>query len=94
MTGPVKFLFRLYITGNAPNSVQAVTNLTELCRRHLQDQHEVEIIDLLEHPTLALSDKIFMTPTLIKLLPKPEIRIVGGLSDWDPILERLGVGTA
>jgi circadian clock protein KaiB len=92
MARPVKFKFRLYITGNAPNSVQALTNLTEWCRCQLPNRHHLEVIDLLAHPTRALTDKVFMTPTLVKLSPKPEFRIVGALSDLSLHLEHLGLG--
>jgi circadian clock protein KaiB len=91
MTRPVKFKFRLYITGNAPNSVQALSNLTDWCRCHLQNRPNFEVIDLLTHPARALADQVFMTPTLVKLSPKPELRVVGALSDLSHILDRLGV---
>jgi circadian clock protein KaiB len=90
MDAPI-FKFRLYIIGNAPNSVKAMTNLTELCRRHLPDRHQIEVVDLSRNPGRALSDGVIMTPTLIKLAPGAELRIVGSLSDEPPILESLGL---
>ena len=75
------FNFRLYITGHAPDSVRAMANLTNLCHRHLPDRHHIEVIDLLLHPQRALSDGVFRTPTLVKLAPGPEVRIVGSLSN-------------
>jgi circadian clock protein KaiB len=88
MTPPI-FRFRLYITGDAPNSVQAKANLAELCRCHLGDRHHVEIVDLLRDPRRALADGVFMTPTLVMLAPGPELRIVGSLSDAAPLLASL-----
>jgi len=88
------FAFRLYITGSAPSSVLALGNLTELCRCHLGDRHRIEVVDLLEHPGRALADRVFMTPTLVKLAPPPELRIVGSLTDWLAVLARLGVRPA
>ena len=40
------FVFRLYVTGNAPNSLQAMANLAQLCETHLPGRHEIEIVDV------------------------------------------------
>ena len=65
------FKFRLYVAGDAQNSAQAVANLTALCRAHLPDRHEIEVVDVFREPKRALADGIFMTPTLVKLAPSP-----------------------
>jgi circadian clock protein KaiB len=83
--------FRLYVTGNAPNSLLAIANLADLCGRYLADRHQVEVIDLLEHPERALADGVYMTPTLVKLAPPPEVRFVGSLSEPAPIIATLGL---
>jgi circadian clock protein KaiB len=81
MRSSERFTFRLYITGDAPNSVQAMANLTKLCQCHLPERHHIEVVDLLRDTQRALSDAIYMTPTLVKVSPAPEVRIVGSLSD-------------
>ena len=63
---PDVFSFRLYIAGDAPNSLQAMANLTQLCETHLPDRHEIEIVDVLLDPKRALTESIFMTPTLVR----------------------------
>lgn len=88
------FSFRLYIAGDAPNSLQAVANLGRLCRTHLPDRHEIEIVDVLLDPKRALTESIFMTPTLVTDSPYPGHRIVGNLSNTEPILQILGLGVA
>lgn len=85
------FKFRLYIAGDAPNSVQALGNLSALCRAHLPDRHEIEVVDVFREPKRALADGIFMTPTLVKLAPLPLRRIVGTLSQTQPVLWALGL---
>jgi len=86
------FKFRLYIAGDAQNSAQAVANLSALCRMHLLDRHEIEIVDVFREPKRALTDGIFMTPTLIKLAPSPAPRrVVGTLSQTQPVLQALGL---
>lgn len=88
------YTFRLYIAGDAPNSLQALANLTELCAAHLANRHEIEIVDVLLDPKRALAESIFMTPTLISDSPYPGHRIVGTLSNTEPILQILGLGAA
>ena len=85
------FKFRLYIVGNAPNSVQAVANLNALCLKHLPNVHHIEIVDVLKEPKRALADGILLTPTLVKLSPAPISRILGTLSQPQPILLALGL---
>lgn len=91
---PEVFAFRLYIAGDAPNSLQALANLTLLCETHLPDRHQIEIVDVLLDPKRALTEAIYMTPTLVTDSPYPGHRIVGTLSHTEPILQILGLGAA
>jgi len=87
------FRFRLYVAGDTQNSIQAVANLTVLCRANLPNQHQIEIVDVLREPMRALKDHIHMTPTLVKLAPSPVRTIVGTLSQTQPLLQALGLVT-
>jgi circadian clock protein KaiB len=77
---------RLYVAGNAPNSLSAIANAKAICDEHFAAGHELEIVDLLEHPRRALADRIIVTPTLLKLEPLPAQRVIGNLSDTDQVL--------
>ncbi len=88
---PDVFTFRLYVAGHAPNSLQAIANLAQLCETHLPDRHEIEIVDVLLDPKRALTESILMTPTLVTDSPYPGHRIVGTLSNIEPILQILGL---
>jgi circadian clock protein KaiB len=79
------------VAGETQNSVRAIANLSALCREHLIDRHEIEIIDVFKEPKRALDDRILMTPTLLKLAPVPEQRIVGTLKDTQTVLVALGL---
>jgi len=81
---------RLYVAGNAPNSVRAIANCRAICDEHFASGHQIEIVDLLQHPKRALADGIIVTPTLLKLLPLPVQRVVGSLSDTNQVLLVLG----
>lgn len=89
----VLFKFRLYVAGGAQNSAQALANLTAICREHLPDRHEIEVVDVFREPERALADGILMTPTLVKLVPSPVRRIVGTLSRTQTVLQTLGLAT-
>ncbi|MEO8601765.1 MAG: circadian clock KaiB family protein [bacterium] len=91
MSARAKFKFRLYIAGDTRNSSEAMVNLTALCRDHLPSRHVIEIVDVFLEPQRALADGIFMTPTLVKLAPAPQRKIVGTLSQAQPVLEALGL---
>jgi len=91
MTAREAFSFRLYVTGNAPNSTRALANLTEFCRCHLAGRHHIDVVDLDLEPRRALQDRVYMTPTLIKLAPGVEARIVGCLTDHEPLLAAFGL---
>jgi circadian clock protein KaiB len=83
--GGKKYLLRLYITGSAPRSLIAVNNITQICKNHLDD-YELQIIDVYQTPNLAKEDQIIAIPTLVKVLPLPERRVIGDLSDVEKVL--------
>ncbi|MFB9242925.1 circadian clock protein KaiB [Massilia antarctica] len=85
------YIFRLYVAGDAQNSVLARANLRALCETYLPEQHQIEVLDVFREPTRALEDAIFMTPTLIKLAPSSVRRIVGTLSQTESVLLALGL---
>ena len=72
MTTGVRVL-RLYVAGSAPNSVQAIANIEEICRQYLQGNYQLEIVDVLKQPFRALADGVMVTPSLIKLSPSPVV---------------------
>ena len=91
MLAPVSYEFRLYVAGEAPNSAQALANLTALCLAQLPDCHRIEVIDVFQHPRRALDDGVLMTPMLLKLSPDPKRRIVGTLAQTRAVMLALGL---
>jgi circadian clock protein KaiB len=85
------FKFRLFVAGGTQNSAQAVANLNAICRAHLPDRHDIEVVDVLREPKRALADGILMTPTLVRLAPTPVERIIGTLSQTQTVLRALGL---
>ncbi|MDB6033460.1 MAG: circadian clock protein KaiB, partial [Verrucomicrobiales bacterium] len=89
----ILFKFRLYVAGDTRNSARALANLTALCRTHLPERNEIEIVDVLREPKRALKDGIFMTPMLVKLAPGSVEKIIGTLSQTNRVLQALGLET-
>lgn len=77
---------RLYVAGQTPKSVAALTNLKRICETHMKGQYRIEIIDLLKTPQLAAGDQILAVPTLVRRLPEPIKRIIGDLSNEEKVL--------
>jgi circadian clock protein KaiB len=77
---------RLYVAGQSPKSLRAFANLTTLCEEHLAGRYEIELIDLVDDPSLARSDDILAIPTLVRRLPEPLRRIIGDLSNTERVL--------
>jgi circadian clock protein KaiB len=77
---------RLYVAGQTPKSLMALSNLKNICEQHLAGRYRIEVIDLLEHPQLAAGDQILAVPTLVRRLPEPLKRIIGNLSNMERVL--------
>ena len=85
------YVFRLFIAGDAPNSVRALANLYALCHKHFPESHRIEVVDVLTLPMRALADGVVVTPTLVKVSPTPEQQIIGNLSEEAELLRALGL---
>src|SRR3569623_1046375 len=82
---------RLYVAGQTPKSVLAISNITKYCNEHLAGKYSIEVIDLLKNPQLAEGDQIFAIPTLVRKVPEPIRKIIGDLSDKEKVLVCLNI---
>ena len=87
----IQYDLRLYVAGQTPRSLQALSNLKRICEEHLAGQYRIEIIDLLKKPQLAAGDQILAIPTLVRTIPKPARKIIGDLSNIEKVLVGLDV---
>lgn len=85
---------RLYVAGQSPKSLRAFANLKKLCEEHLTGCYEIEIIDVVEDPSLAQGDDIVAIPTLVRRLPEPLRKIIGDLSNTERVLISLKPASA
>ena len=86
-----RYDLRLYVAGQTPRSLQALSNLKRICDEHLAGQYRITIIDLLKRPQLAAGDQILAIPTLVRAIPKPMRKIIGDLSNTERVLVGLDV---
>jgi circadian clock protein KaiB len=82
---------RLYVAGQTPKSVAALTNLKKYCEEHLKGRYQIEVVDLLLHPQLAEGDQILAIPTLVRKVPEPIRKIIGDLSNEERVLVGLDI---
>lgn len=83
--------FRLYVAGHTPLARAAVDNLRAVCLACVGPDHEIHVVDVLDHPALAEEARILATPTVIRLAPLPSRRVIGDLSDQRAAALALGL---
>lgn len=86
---PEQYVLRLYITGASPHSTKAVANIRAICNLHLPGRHSLEIIDVYQQGAVATAEQLVALPLLVKMLPLPERKMIGDLSDTNKVLKTL-----
>ena len=85
-----KYRFLLFVAGATERSRMALSRVRELCESHLKDNYDLEVIDVYQQPEQARIHQIIATPTLVKLLPSPESRFIGNLSNFTGVFAERG----
>jgi circadian clock protein KaiB len=80
------YILQLYVAGLTTRSQQAIRTVTTICEEQLADRFDLEVIDIYQHPELAIGEQIIAAPTLIKKLPLPLRKIIGSMVDKDKVL--------
>ena len=80
------YVLRLYVAGQTPKSINAITNIKKICEENLKGRYVLDVIDLYQQPLLARGEQIIAIPTLIKKLPLPIRRIIGDMSNTERVL--------
>jgi circadian clock protein KaiB len=86
---PARIELTLYVSGSSASSIRAITNLRRVLRKYQDGQVAVSIHDLAVDPAAGERDQIAFTPTLCKEAPGPSMRILGDLSNPQPLVELL-----
>jgi circadian clock protein KaiB len=86
-----EYVLRLFVTGASSNSVRAISNLKQICERHIKGKYSLEIIDIYQQKSIAEAEQIIALPLLIKTSPLPQRRLIGDMSNTDKVLRGLGL---
>lgn len=81
-----QYTLRLYVAGLSPRSQEAIRAISAICKEHLADRYDLEVIDIYQHPQMAKDEQIIAAPTLIKKLPLPLRKIIGSMVDKEKVL--------
>ena len=88
---PAEWQLLLYIAGQTPKSIKALSNIKKYAEEYLAGIYSIEIIDLLVSPQLAEGDQILAVPTLVRKFPEPIRKIIGDLSNEERVLVGLNI---
>jgi circadian clock protein KaiB len=84
---------RLYVAGQTPKSLAAISNLKKICSQYDVEQYRIEVIDLAKNPSMASDHQILAIPTLVRSLPVPIRKIIGDLSDSERVVVGLNISS-
>ncbi|MGA2096715.1 MAG: circadian clock KaiB family protein [Candidatus Acidiferrum sp.] len=85
-----KLVLKLYVAGATRRSQTAITTVASVCEEYSSASIDLEILDVYQAPLLAGEAGILVTPTLVKELPRPACRLVGGLDERKLVRRLLG----
>jgi circadian clock protein KaiB len=80
---------RLYVSSHSPAGPAIEQSVRALSERLPAGLVELEVIDVFDEPRRAQEDRVIATPTLIKVQPAPELRLIGAIEDPDAVLRHL-----
>ena len=86
-----KYVLQLFVAGILPNSTRAIINIKAICEKYLKGKYELDVVDIYQQPSLALTEDVLAIPLLIKKFPLPEVRFIGDLSNTEKVLEGLNL---
>lgn len=83
-------LLKLFVTGGTPRANEAVRKTREILNHLTVDCH-VDVVDILDDPAAAEQERIIATPTIIRVSPLPQRRVIGDVSDAHTLIDALGL---
>lgn len=77
----------LYVAGCDDEMRASHASLERALRESLPpDSWQLNVIDVLQLPEKALQDDVFATPTLLRSLPTPLVRVIGDIAQTQRVL--------
>jgi CheY-like chemotaxis protein len=83
----VKFVLTLYIANHESVTDVLILDLRAALRNSLQDGcWMLNIVDVLMMPEKALANDVFTTPTLVRELPEPVVKLLGNIAAMPKVM--------
>ncbi len=76
-----KYVFKFYIATRTPRVEQLLEKMKKFLEEKVSHYYEISMICLMDDPSQAEVDDIFATPTLVRVRPKPNYRLIGDMSN-------------
>jgi len=89
MASDKNYYFKLFIAGMNAGSFQAIENVREIFDVTICDDYDLEVIDIYQQRQLLKDMNIIAVPTLVRVKPEPELRIIGDMLDKNEITKIL-----
>ncbi len=80
---------KLYVIGDTLRSKRAKEQLHRHMESRFAGEYEIIVIDIEHEPESAERDRILVVPTVVKIQPPPQQRIIGSLADERRVLHAL-----
>lgn len=80
------YVFRLFISSDHTTAEKTLNSIHQLLEQGLDTPYTLKVIDVKKNPEQAVIHQIVITPTLIRVEPKPVKRIVGQFDDLSRVL--------
>jgi circadian clock protein KaiB len=72
------YLFDLFVAGSTSASLRALNVIHTVCRDELEGNDIwLRVVDISAHLDQAVSSSVVATPTLVRVVPWPSVRVVG-----------------
>jgi circadian clock protein KaiB len=85
-----RIVLRLFVAGATASAEKAKAALDVICAdlrsADVSSSVELQVVDVLADPDLALMDQVFATPTVIRVSPGPSRRLFGDLSSPEMVM--------
>jgi circadian clock protein KaiB len=84
-------IFQLYVAGNTLISMKAIANVKAILENHFKNNYILDVLDIIQHPGLAITENVLAVPLLIRKHPLPEIQLIGDFTDPQKIVDDLRI---
>jgi circadian clock protein KaiB len=80
------YVFRLFISSDNATAEKTLSSIHQLLEQGLDSPYSLKVIDIKKNPEQAIINQVVVTPTLVRVEPKPVRRIVGQFDDIQRVL--------